>query len=116
MAESASRAYCGAMRRLMTVGMVLAGVSLAPATAAAAPPAPFLGGIEESGCIASTAVGGCTSGVGLGGTSPRALVVSPDGRNLYYTAGTSNTVAALQRDGATGQLRSVPDDPATQGD
>ena len=40
------------------------------------------------------------------------LVVSPDGRNLYYTAGTSNTVAAMQRDAATGGLTPVPDDPA----
>ena len=116
MARSAIREYCRAMRRLIVGFATLAGISLAPVTATAAPPAPLLGGIEESGCLASTAVGGCTAGVGLGGTSPRALAVSPDGRNLYYTAGTSNTVAAMQRDAATGQLRSVPDDPATQGD
>ncbi len=116
MARSVIREYCRAMRRLIVGFATLAGISLAPVTATAAPPAPFLGGIEESGCLASTAVGGCTAGVGLGGTSPRALAVSPDGRNLYYTAGTSNTVAAMQRDAATGQLRSVPDDPATQGD
>ena len=106
------------MRRLIVGFAILAGVSLAPVTATAAPPAPFLGGIEESACIASTNAGGCTVGAGLagGGPSVRAMVVSPDGRNVYYTAGTSNMVAALQRDPATGRLTPVPDDPGTTGD
>ena len=98
--------------------MVLAGLSLAPAAAMAAPPAPFLGGIEESACVASTNAGGCTVGAGLAGGIPsvRAMVISPDGRHVYYTAGTSNMVAALQRDPTTGHLTPVPDDPNTIGD
>jgi DNA-binding beta-propeller fold protein YncE len=101
-------------RRLAAAAALSLLALLAPAPATAAP-APLLGGVEEDACVAATAAGGCVPAPGLGGGGPtrRALLASPDGRNVYYTAGTSNIVASLARDPATGRLAPVPDGPST---
>lgn len=47
------------------------------------------------GCVAGPKVLGCTAGRALGGVS--SVVVSPDGRNVYSTAQTSNAVDVFRR-------------------
>jgi DNA-binding beta-propeller fold protein YncE len=57
------------------------------------------GGMEQKpgrlGCVAPKSVSGCTLGRALGGAS--SAVVSPDGRNVYSTAFTSNAVDVFRR-------------------
>jgi DNA-binding beta-propeller fold protein YncE len=59
-----------------------------------------------AGCISETG-GQCTDGVALNGAN--SVVVSPDGRNVYATAGTSDSVLVYDRDLATGALSLKPD-------
>ncbi|HEY1853469.1 MAG TPA: YncE family protein [Solirubrobacterales bacterium] len=57
------------------------------------------GGLEQKpgrlGCVAPKSVPGCTLGRALGGAG--SAVVSPDGRNVYSTAFTSNAVDVFRR-------------------
>jgi DNA-binding beta-propeller fold protein YncE len=57
------------------------------------------GGVEQKpnklGCVAPKSVPGCTVGRALGGAG--SAVVSPDGRNVYSTAFTSNAVDVFRR-------------------
>jgi DNA-binding beta-propeller fold protein YncE len=57
------------------------------------------GGVEQKpgrlGCVAPKSVSGCTPGRALGGAG--SAVVSPDGRNVYSTAFTSNAVDVFRR-------------------
>jgi DNA-binding beta-propeller fold protein YncE len=56
------------------------------------------------GCVTETSLSGqCQDGAGLVG--PSALVISPDGRNVYSTDQSWDSVATLSRDSADGTLR-----------
>jgi DNA-binding beta-propeller fold protein YncE len=50
---------------------------------------------HRAGCVAPKSVHGCTLGRALGGSG--SAVVSPDGRNVYSTAFTSNAVDVFRR-------------------
>ena len=55
------------------------------------------------GCVSETGNGGsCADGQAL--DRPRSVAVSPDGRNVYVAAETSDAVAAFSRDQTTGRL------------
>jgi DNA-binding beta-propeller fold protein YncE len=55
------------------------------------------------GCVSETGTGGlCAHGVALDGASD--VAVSPDGRSVYATAVTSDSVLIYDRDLATGEL------------
>jgi DNA-binding beta-propeller fold protein YncE len=60
---------------------------------------PKTGGVQQkahrAGCVAPKSVPGCTLGRALGGAG--SAVVSPDGRNVYSTAFTSNAVDVFRR-------------------
>jgi 6-phosphogluconolactonase (cycloisomerase 2 family) len=60
------------------------------------------GRLQPSGCIAETTVEGCTDGRALDGAI--AAAASPDGKNVYVTARTSDAVAVFSRNAATGAL------------
>ena len=57
---------------------------------------------DGTGCIVSTALAGCTTGVQLAGAD--AVAVSPDGASVYVTSLGSNSVTAFTRATNTGQL------------
>ncbi len=60
---------------------------------------------STAGCVSEDGSGGaCANGVAL--DEPNAVVVSPDGRNVYVTTGftTHGAIAVFDRDPATGQL------------
>ena len=61
--------------------------------------------LRQRGCILQEAPprGSCTSGKGLGG--PIALTLSPDNRTLFAASYSSDSIAVLARDAATGNLR-----------
>ncbi len=61
--------------------------------------------LRQRGCILQDAPprGSCTSGKGLGG--PIALTLSPDDRTLFAASYSSDSIAVLARDAATGNLR-----------
>jgi DNA-binding beta-propeller fold protein YncE len=52
------------------------------------------------GCWSETGASGCADGVAL--DFPRTVAVSPDGRNVYVAAFSSNAVAVFERDPLTG--------------
>jgi 6-phosphogluconolactonase (cycloisomerase 2 family) len=56
----------------------------------------------DDGCVDQTG-GVCTGGVALDG--PRAVTVSPEGRNVYVASLTSDAVAIFDRDLGTGRLQ-----------
>jgi len=59
------------------------------------------------GCIsASGSEGACVKGIGVVG--PRAVAVSPDGRNFYFPASHSAAVAVFARERTTGGLAQLP--------
>jgi DNA-binding beta-propeller fold protein YncE len=55
-----------------------------------------------AGCISETGAGPCVNGHGLGGTN--FVAVSPDGESVYAASNTSDAVARLDRNTATGAL------------
>lgn len=55
-----------------------------------------------AGCIQNTGAAGCTDGLALDG--PMAVAVSPDGRHVYNTTRGDDSIAAFDRDIATGAL------------
>ena len=61
--------------------------------------------LRQRGCVLQEAPprGSCTSGKGLGG--PIALTLSPDNRTLFAASYSSDSIAVLARDAATGNLR-----------
>jgi 6-phosphogluconolactonase (cycloisomerase 2 family) len=64
-----------------------------------------LGGMK--GCISASGSGGaCAKGIGVVG--PRAVAVSPDGRNFYFPASHSAAVAVFARERTTGTLTQLP--------
>ena len=64
------------------------------------------GTLQARGCIAETTVEGCADGRALDGAI--AAAVSPDGKNVYVTARTSDAVAVFSRNQATGALTQLP--------
>ncbi len=58
-----------------------------------------------AGCFANAAIGGqsCTVIAGLL-DAPKALAISPDGKNVYAVASSSNTLVSFDRDTTTGAL------------
>lgn len=59
------------------------------------------------GCIAAAGAGGCARALGLIG--PSSVAVSPDGRNVYATAVTSDAVDVFRRNPTTGALAQAGD-------
>jgi DNA-binding beta-propeller fold protein YncE len=55
-----------------------------------------------AGCVSETGAGPCADGHGLGNT--QAVAVSPDGKSVYVTSGTSNAVARFNRNTTTGAI------------
>jgi 6-phosphogluconolactonase (cycloisomerase 2 family) len=55
-----------------------------------------------AGCIATTAVAGCSTGSSLAGAD--AVAISPDGRFVYIAGGTADSLLTFSRDAATGRL------------
>ena len=58
------------------------------------------------GCVGHLGAGPCARGRAL--ARPTAVAVSPDGRNVYVTAGESNALAVFARNRRTGALRQLP--------
>ena len=59
------------------------------------------------GCVTQNGLAGqCADGAGLVG--PTALVLSPDGKNVYAADGTWDSVAALAREPGDGALTPIP--------
>jgi DNA-binding beta-propeller fold protein YncE len=58
---------------------------------------------EKRGCTSKGGSGGACAG-GRGLDSPRAVAVSPDGKNVYVASFDSDSVAVFQRDAGTGWL------------
>jgi fibronectin-binding autotransporter adhesin len=54
------------------------------------------------GCIAAEGAGGCAGAVGLDG--PNSVAISADGRNVYATSRTSNSLTVFSRNPKTGSL------------
>jgi DNA-binding beta-propeller fold protein YncE len=54
------------------------------------------------GCIAVKGAGGCASAVGLDG--PNSVAISADGRNVYVTSRTANSLTAFSRNPGSGSL------------
>jgi 6-phosphogluconolactonase (cycloisomerase 2 family) len=58
------------------------------------------------GCVSDSGTGGaCADGTALVG--PRAVAVSPDGKNFYFPSSFSAAIAVFTRDGTTGALRQL---------
>jgi DNA-binding beta-propeller fold protein YncE len=57
---------------------------------------------DGSGCVANAPTTGCVTGVQLDGAN--AVVVSPNGSNVYVTSLLSNSVTTFARSPATGQI------------
>ncbi|HEY4778718.1 MAG TPA: beta-propeller fold lactonase family protein [Solirubrobacterales bacterium] len=55
-----------------------------------------------AGCVAAEGASGCAAAAGLEG--PNSVAVSPDGRSVYATSRTSNSLAVFSRDPKTGSL------------
>jgi 6-phosphogluconolactonase (cycloisomerase 2 family) len=72
------------------------------------------GAIVFAGCVSAGGGGPCTSVTSPAVSFPTALAVSPDGRYLYDTAATSDTVAAFTRDTTTGAIAFASCVSATQ--
>ena len=58
-----------------------------------------------AGCVSNAAAAGCGVALGLGGAF--ALAASPDGAFIYAAGSTTNSIAVLRRDPATGALAQV---------
>ena len=68
---------------------------------------PTTGQLTLLGCIADVAVPFlCGEGVALNGTN--SVIVSPDGRNVYVSAGVSSSIAIFDRSPSTGFLTQKP--------
>jgi fibronectin-binding autotransporter adhesin len=59
-----------------------------------------------SGCIAAKGADGCAAAIGLDG--PNSVAVSRDGRNVYVTSRTANSITVFKRNRRTGALRQLP--------
>ncbi len=59
-----------------------------------------------AGCIAARGASGCAEAVGLDG--PNSVAVSADGKNVYATSRTANSITTFRRDGKTGALTQLP--------
>ncbi|MEX0992802.1 MAG: beta-propeller fold lactonase family protein [Solirubrobacterales bacterium] len=82
----------------------LAGLIAAPAVAAPSGSLAQLAG--GTACTSEGGTGGCTAGIAL--DEVVSVAVSPDGRNVYVTAYTSDAVAVFDRNPATGALTQRP--------
>jgi DNA-binding beta-propeller fold protein YncE len=96
---------------LVVVSALVAFAALAPAALAAKPTPGTLTQLQgKAGCIVdrSTKPGSCAAARALKGPGPfmgsRAIAVSPDGRNVYVAAATSDAIAIFLRDKKTGAL------------
>jgi DNA-binding beta-propeller fold protein YncE len=64
--------------------------------------------LGTAGCVSQTGTGGqCVDGRALNGAS--AVVVSPDGANVYVASGTSDAIASFARNTTSGQLAQLAD-------
>ena len=59
-----------------------------------------------AGCVAAKGASGCAKAIGLDG--PNSVAVSADGRNVYATSRTANSITVFRRDGKTGALTQLP--------
>ena len=64
------------------------------------------GRLQAQGCVAETTVEGCTDGRALDGAI--AAAASPDGKNVYVTARTSDAIAVFSRRRAQVPSRNCP--------
>lgn len=60
----------------------------------------------SGGCVAVKGADGCGKAVGLDG--PNSVAVSADGRNVYATSRTANSITVFRRDAKTGALTQLP--------
>lgn len=58
------------------------------------------------GCVAAKGAAGCGVAIGLDG--PNSVAISPDGRFVYATSRTANSVTTFHRNKKTGALRQLP--------
>lgn len=61
----------------------------------------------DAGCIAARGAAGCARAVGLEG--PTSVAISPDGRNVYATSVTSDSITIFRRNPKTGALAQPTD-------
>jgi len=61
---------------------------------------------KAGGCISVRGAGGCAVAIGL--NEPNSVAVSPDGRNVYATSRTGNSISSFVRNPKTGALRQLP--------
>jgi fibronectin-binding autotransporter adhesin len=59
-----------------------------------------------AGCVAAKAADGCAKAIGLDG--PNSVAVSADGRNVYATSRTANSITVFRRDAKSGALTQLP--------
>ncbi len=59
-----------------------------------------------AGCVAAKGAGGCARAIGLDG--PNSVAVSANGRMVYATSRTSNSITSFRRNGESGALRQLP--------
>ena len=90
------------------LAFALLAAAATPAAASALPP----GALSSDGCIAKLgntlcdAVSGATTGQAPGLDQVNGVAVSPDGKYVYASGATTNTVTVLKRDPTTGTLTS----------
>jgi len=58
------------------------------------------------GCIAAKGVSGCAKAIGLDG--PNSLAISADGRTVYATSRTANSITVFRRNRSNGRLTQLP--------
>ena len=98
---------------------IVAGSLAAPAAAQARTPVSPVGTLKQlsgkAGCVVDQSKpgkAGCTEVRALRGPAPflgsRAVVISPDGRNLYVASSKSNAIAIFTRNASTGALTQGP--------
>ncbi len=58
------------------------------------------------GCVSAEGAGGCATAVGLDG--PNSVAISPDGRSVYATSRTANSLTVFSRNQKTGSLAQLP--------
>lgn len=59
-----------------------------------------------AGCIAAKGAGGCAKAIGLDG--PNSVAISANGRRVYATSRTANSITTFKRNTETGALKQLP--------
>ena len=60
----------------------------------------------SAGCVAAKGADGCARAIGLDG--PNSVAVSANGRTVYATSRTSNSITTFRRNRKSGALRQLP--------